>query len=277
MKLKRKKIIKKCKKEGLDARKKSPEKQSQILRNLKEWLMSVQEEAVNVWNMTRSYLTSKRDELLEKLPVILRGAPYEIHLERFRMGIFFSVILLLIIFAEYGVVLWTIRPWGSGIEVYLISFVIMSTGMLSIHFFLNKLKEGNPKLYSKIKMLIIVLSLVAIICAGLSLAVVRGELMEVQRAVQENSEDPDIAGGFYRRTMVTVTVSMALVGLCLSLIGGVVLHEALPRLVQSGNVIRTHRKAERYHRGILYAEKQVEGWKQLVRLGMYEFRRGLNS
>lgn len=275
--MKIKKIESRCYKEGVNARNETPEKQSIIQLNLKEWLEAIQAKWIATWNMIGSYLTKKREELLERLPEISRGIPYEIHKEEYKYGKIYFSILLLISFAEFWIVLWTLRAYGLGLEIYLISFVIMSTGMLSIHFFLNKLKENNPKLYNKTKLTITVISLVAILIAGLALAKVRGDLMVTERAIQEEGEVINRVDSFYDRTSVAVTVSMALIALCLSLIGGVVMHEALPRLIISGNVLRTQKKAAEYAWKIINAGNQLESGKQIVKLGMVEFKRGLYS
>lgn len=276
-KMRLKKIFSRCHKEGIHARNETPEKQSIIQIYVKEWLEAIQEKWINTWNMIGSFYTTKRKELLEKLQTISRGVPYEIHREHFKYGIIYFMILLFITFAEFWIVLWTLRPFGLGLEIYLISFVIMSTGMLSIHFFLNKLKENNPGLYRKVKLYLTVISLIAVLIAGAGLAMVRGQLMATERAVQEDSENIEKVDSFYDRTSIAVVVSMGLIAVCLSLIGGVVLHEALPKLIVSGNVIRTYRKAEEYERRIVNAGNQVETGRQIIKIGMIEFKRGLYS
>lgn len=275
--MKLKKILSKCNKEGIHARNETPEKQSIIQMYVKEWLEAIEEKWINTWSMVGSYYTTKRKELLERLPVISRGIPYEIHKEHFKFGVIYFAVLLLITFAEFWIVLWTLRPFGLGLEIYLISFVVMSIGMLSIHFFLNKLKENNPRLYHKAKLYITVISLIAILVAGLALATVRGELMATERAVQEDNENIDKVDDFYNRTSIAVVVSMALIVICLSLIGGVVLHEALPKLIISGNVVRTYKRTEECERRIINAGNQVETGKQIIKLGMIEFKRGMYS
>jgi len=273
--MKIKKIWSRCYKEGVRARNETPEKQSIIKINLKEWLEATKEQWINTWTTIGSYYTTKRKELIERLPIISRGIPYEVHRENYKRGIIFGTILLLITFAEFWLLLWTLRPFGLGLEIYLISFVIMSTGMLAVHFFLNKIKDNNPKLYNKLKLYITAFSLIAILLAGLSLAIVRGHLMEIQREVQGNPENFQQAETFYKKTVVPVTVSMALIAVSLSLIGGVVLHETLSKLIISGNVVRTYRKAEDHERRIIHASNQVEIGKQIIKLGMVEFNRGL--
>lgn len=272
-----KKILKRCYREGIHARNETPERQSIIQMNVKEWLETIQAKWVVACDTNGSFYSTKRKEILERLPSISRGIPYEIHKEQYRYGWIYFMILLLITFSEFWIVLWTLRPYGLGLEIYLISFVIMSTGMLAIHFFLNKIKESNPSFYHKTKLTITVISLIAILIAGFALAKVRGDLLVTERAIQEENEVVDRADRFYDRTSFAVTASMALIALCLSLIGGVVLHEALPKLIISGNVVRMNERAAGYERRIANAANQLEAANQIVKLGMVEFKRGLYS
>jgi hypothetical protein len=276
-KMKIKKILSKCNKEGMHARNETPEKQAVIQANVKEWLQAIQETWLKTWRELRSYFAKKRGEIQERLKLISRGIPCEMHKEQFRYGLIYFSVLLLTVFAEFWLLIWTLHPYGFGLEVFLISAVILAAGMLSVHFFLSKLKESHPKLYNKIKLGLALISVVAILIASIALAKVRGELLVTSRSVQEGGEVIAKAENFYGLTSLVVTGSLALIGISLSLVAGLVLHEALPRLIISGNVLRNHKKLAKYERNIVHATNQIEAGRQIVKLGMVEFKRGMYS
>ena len=259
----------------MDARNLPPEKQSVIQMNLKERLEAVKDEIVNKLNLMGGYLKAKLEDRSERLKEACMNLPVEFHRNNFRIGVIYAVPLILILLAEIWLNNWILSPYGLAFEGLLISMVITTVGMLALHLLLNKLKQSNPKLYSRIKTLFIVVSVIFLLLAVPFLSQIRGELTQTQRGSDDLEGIAKKGEDFFEKTSIPLMLAMMFIGLSMCFVAGLTLHEALPRLVISGRVVGIQKEIEALRERLIAIAKEIESWQQLVKLGMIEFKRGL--
>ena len=273
---------KKCYQMGVDARVYPPEKQSMILMRVKEWLETIKDEMVNKISLRVEYLKAKLQDKLEKLKEISMGLPVEFHRTNFRIGVFYTVPFLVLILAETYLNIWILKPYKLRFEGPLISLVITIVGSIGVHFLLNHLKENNPRLYTKIKRLFIIASVIFLIISIPFLAQIRAERTKAQQVqtgeTSENLEERVKQGeGFFEKTSMSLMIAMFCIGISMCLVAGLILNEIVPRLFVSGRVLKLQKEIDRIRDEIVFLTEEREGWLQIVRIGIVQYNFGLNA
>ncbi|MBN2245296.1 MAG: hypothetical protein JW755_05585 [Candidatus Aminicenantes bacterium] len=263
-------------KKGLMAQKKPPEKQKEIAKNVEDKLTVVQHQETTKHNLNGSFLIKKRDEAEEKQESINDGLSPAVHKTRFIRGCLFIFFVLLLILGEFFLLLWTLSPFGLKTESVLIAAAISTIGMLSADIYLAKIKKIRPESYNKYLLYFVLISLVLLITAGILLAYTRGVLMQNQVSVGDLENQIKVADNFYKKTSY-LPVVMGMISIALSLIMGVVLHQALPKVINSGNVLMLDKRLEKIDSRILYTKQKLEKSETIVRDGMAEFYNGLDE
>jgi hypothetical protein len=264
-----------CQKEGLRARKLPPDRQALVEANVRDRLEAAQEQEMKKWNIRGSFLTKARDEAIAKLNEVSEGISVAVHRQSLLHGVFFLSFVLLLLIGEFLIMTWTLSPFSLAFEGLLIASCITITGMLAVDKYLSQVQKVKPELYQKYILYMVVISLVLLISTGMLLAHTRGVLMGSQNTGSDLERQIDEAKSFYKRTSYFPFV-MGFAGVALSLIMGVVLHEALPRVIVSGNVLALDRKARKADQNILAAGLRLQEAEAIVRTGMCEFRTALS-
>lgn len=104
----------------------------------------------------------------------------------------------------------------------------------------------------------------------------RGVLLNSQVSGTDLEDRVETAEKFYQKTTY-LPVVMGAIALALSLIMGVILHEAFPKAITSGNVLILDRKIKRTEKNMYRAKVKLEEFKVLVKSGISEFYIGLND
>jgi hypothetical protein len=265
-----------CRRQGHKAQKKPPEKQKEVAENTQNKLEVTQNKDTNKWNIRGSFLVKLREEFRKKKDAICEGLSSAAHKIIFLKGMFFLSFCLLLLAGEFFLLKWTLSPYGLTFENLLIAGAISIIGMITTDKFLSQIKKIKPESYQKYLLYILIFSLILIIFSGVLLAHTRGALLQAQTSGQELGEQIDTAERFYQKTSYLPFV-MAAMTIALSMIMGIVLHQALTKVITSGNVLILERKIKRTEEKILHAKMMLEELEFLVRNGMAEFYIGLND
>ena len=262
--------------EGMEASNQPPEKQEELKKDVEERLESVSEKEIRKRSIKGYYYETFKRELEERLEEIKGGIPIVIYQVNFVIGSFFSLLVLLLFLSEFWVMKWSLVPFGLEFEAFLIAASVTLTGMLAIHFLLVKIKELWPRSCKKWKIAIIIVSLVSLVISGLYLSHVRGLLIKAQQPSNDLNKQIKEAKELKEKTSL-LPLAMGLVWLSMGLIAGVALHEALSRVVVSGNAIIKDMRIKRLNRKIKKIREEIEEWESLPRIGLNEFKRGINA
>lgn len=264
-----------CYGEGSNARKQPPETQAKIEQNVRNKLETVQEHEINARNIEGSFFTKVRDEALAKLNSVSEGVSIAVHRQSLMHGSFFLLLVILLLIGEFLIMTWTLSPYSLASEGILISLCITLTGMLATDKYLIQIKKVKPDSHQKYVLYMVVISLVLLLAAGMLLAHSRGVLMGSQNAGSDLKERVEVAERYYQRTSY-FPFALGMIGVALSLIMGVVLHDALPRVIISGNAVMLDRKVKKADKRILGARLELQEAEAIVKKGMCEFNKGLN-
>lgn len=275
MKMSIKKLLSWCRREGIKARNESPERQSMIQMVVKEKVEVVGDWIANRLKLYGNYLTAKLQDLGERLKEACMNMSIEVHRRNYRIGIVYTIPLILIIFAEIWLNNWMFSPFQLAFEGFLISIVITTVGALSVHLLLNRLKEGNPVIYSGVKLILLILAVVLLVVIIPTLSDIRGELTQAKKESDNLNETVEKSEAFFNKASGPLIRAMMLLGFSMFITAGLVLHEAFGRLVISGRAVRIQKEIDRIRRKLIRIGEALESCQHLVKLGMIEFKMGL--
>jgi len=275
MKMNINKLLSWCKGEGIKARNESPERQSMVQMVVKEKLEVSRDEISSRLKLYGNYLTAKLQDLGERLKEACMNMSIEVHRRNYRIGIIYTIPLILIIFAEIWLNNWMFSPFQLAFEGLLLSLVITVVGAMSVDLMMKRLKEGNPIIYSRIKLILIILAVVLLIVIIPTLSDIRGELTQAKKESDNLNETVEKSEAFYKKASGPLVRTMLLLGFSMFVTAGLLLHEASGRLVVSGRAVKIQKEIDRIRRKLIQLGEALESCQHLVRLGMIEFKMGL--
>jgi len=267
-------ILKEAYKQGRNAAAMDPQKQQDVRKNTVERSQADATEKIGKLNIQGSLLTEERKELVGGFERLSLGRPIEPHKQNKTMGIIFLIVFFGFLASEFFLLQWTLRPWGLGVESFIISFGLMLAGVVAIEEYLRALHSRDQTIYKKWTLWIVFFSVICFIVSWILLSNARAELIASSTPVQGLEAQIETAENFYSKTSF-MYVAIGLASLAIAFMGGITLHEGISRLLVSSPVVSTFRKIKLTESSIAQTATRIKEFEVLPQKVAAEFDRGV--
>lgn len=268
------KTIKEAYKAGRKAAAMDPQKQQDVRKNIVERSQADATEKIGKLNIQGSLLTEERKELAGGVERLSMGRPIEQHKQNKTMGIIFFVVFFGFLASEFFLLQWTLRPWGLGVESFIISFGLMLAGVVAIEEYLRALHSSDQAVYRKWRMWIVFFSMICFIVSWILLSNARAELITSSSSAQGIEAQIETADNFYSKTSF-MYVAIGLASLAIAFMGGIALHEGISRLLVSAPILSTIRRLKLTELSIAQTATRIKEFEVLPQKVAGEFDRGV--
>jgi len=261
-------------KEGRRAAGLDPQRQQEVRANVFERAKAFAEEKIEKLRIKGMLLSEERKQIGGGIERLLMGRPIEAHRQNLNMGYVYLMLFLVILAAEYWLLQWTFRPFELGAESFIISLGLMIVGTTAMEEYLRLLKTRTPEVYNKWRLYLIFFSATFFIVSLLLLSSARAALISANTSAESLDAQVRTASQFYSRTSF-VYIAIALGSLAIAFVSGVLLHEAISRILVSRPVISHARKLRETEQSIAQLAAALKEMEVLPKKVANEFDRGL--
>jgi hypothetical protein len=266
--------VKDAYKEGRKAASLEPQRQQERRANVLERAEAFSGEKMEKLKIHGSLLTEERKQTIGGFERLLMGRPIEAHRQNRNMGYIYLALFLVILAAEFWLLQWTFRPFNLGAESFIISLGLMIVGTTALEEYLRMQHSKNPEVYNKRRMWLVFFSAVFFIVSLLLLSNARAALISASPSAESLEAQVNTANQFYARTSF-VYIAIALGSLAIAFVSGILLHEAISRLLVSGPVVSHAKKIKEMEHSIAQIASSIKELEALPRKTVNEFDRGV--
>lgn len=266
--------LKEAYREGRKAATKDPQKQQEIRKNIIERAQADSNVKIEKLKIHGSMLTEKRKELVGGIERLSFGRSIEEHKQNKTMGIIFLAVFFGFLASEFFLLQWTLRPWGLGVEGFVISFGLMLAGVVAIEEYLRALHSRDQAVYKKWTLWIVFFSVVCFIVSWILLSNARAELIASSAPAQNLKAQIETAKNFYSKTSF-MYVAIGLASLAIAFMGGIALHESISRLLVSAPILSTTKKLKLTELSIAQTAIRIKEFEALPKKVAAEFDKGV--
>lgn len=268
--------VKEAYKEGRRAASLEPQMQQEIRSNIVVRAETASSEVVEKSKIQGSVLSGKRKDFVAGVEKLLMGKTIEAHRQNKRMGIFYFAIFLVLLVAEFILIQWTLEPFDLGTEGFILAIAIMLTGVTAIEEYLRALNSKNPLTFKKYKNWLVFICATFFLATVILLSNARSELIAANSSGSGLENQIAAADKFYSNTNF-IYLAIGLAALSIAIIGGVVLHESINRLLVSSPVLSTYRKLRGIETSIAGIAIKIKEWELLPKKAGSEYDKGIHD
>jgi hypothetical protein len=269
-----KQILTKAYEDGRKASAFEPRKQQDLKTNVLERTQALSSEKIEQLKIKGSMLTEERKRLAGGMERLLLGRPIEAHRQNFHMGLFYAALFLVILASEGWLLTWTLAPFGLGAEGFVIAIGLMIVGTVALEEYLRMIHAKNPTVYDRWKMWIVFFSATFFIVAIVLLSNARSALISTASSSGALESQVGVAKDFYSNTKFVYT-AIALGSIAIAFVSGIVLQEAVSRIIVSGPVLSNARKTKSIENTIAAIASDISAWGALPKKAAAEYEHGL--
>lgn len=252
------------------------EDRKQFSENYRQKLINISQQKIKDLKVKGFRLESKINETQTALRD--RNELPEIYNKRsFNRGIFLGTPSIIGIWAEMGMIWWTLLPFGLYFTGFLIAMALALLGVVAIELYLVHIRQVFPELYEKVMLHSSIICVFIFLISICFLAGIRVDLFLTHAFSQSGSLEGQIVGAekFYDSSKQDIMWFMPLLALLIPIGCGICLHEALERIIVSGSALRDYsriRKMRIQQESIL---NKISIWELWLQNEMHDFEAGL--
>ena len=267
-------VMKQAYQEGRKAASLDPQVQQVRRANVLERTEALANEMIEKLKIQGAMIVQEMKQLAETFQRLLMGRTLEAHEQNLRMGRVYLAIFIVILAAEFWLLQWTFRPFNLGTESFVISLGLMLCGTAAIEEYLRALSSRNPATFSRWRLWLVFFSSIFFVVAIVLLSNARAGLISANANVESLEAQVSTANKFYAHTSF-VYIAIALGSLAIAFIAGLLLYEAISRILVSGPVVSHAKRVKEKEQTIGRIASSIKEYETLSRKVVGEYDHGV--
>jgi len=266
--------VKDAYKEGRKAASLDPQQQQERRANVLERTEALANEMIEKLKIQGALIVQEMKQLAGSIERLLMGRTLEAHEQNLRLGRVYLALFIVILAAEFWLLQWTFRPFNLGTESFVISLGLMLCGTAAIEEYLRAMSSRNPATFSRRRLWLVYFSAIFFIVSLVLLSNARAALISANASAGGLEAQVNAANKFYSHTSF-VYIAIALGSLAIAFVAGLLLHEAISRILVSGPAVSHAKRIKEREQTIGRIAASIKEYEALPKKTVSEYDRGV--